>query len=62
MLKPGYCVIRPKLQGPYEPRRDFEVQGSDVTGVNGFVALYGIESTGLTSSLAIADIVAERLP
>lgn len=61
-LRPGYSGIRPKLQGPDETRRDFEIQGPDVTGVNGFVALYGIESPGLTSSLAIADTVAERLP
>ncbi len=61
-LRPGYAGIRPKLQGQDEPRRDFEIQGPSVTGVNGFVALYGIESPGLTSSLAIADTVAERLP
>jgi L-2-hydroxyglutarate oxidase LhgO len=61
-LRPGYSGIRPKLQGPDDPRRDFEIQWPDTTGVNGFVALYGIESPGLTSSLAIADTVAERLP
>jgi L-2-hydroxyglutarate oxidase LhgO len=61
-LRPGYSGIRPKLQGPGDPRRDFEIQWPDTTGVNGFVALYGIESPGLTSSLAIADTVAERLP
>ena len=61
-LRPGYSGIRPKLQGPEDPRRDFEIQGPGITGVNGFVALYGIESPGLTSSLAIANTVAERLP
>jgi len=60
-LRPGYSGIRPKLQGPKDLRRDFEIQGPATTGVNGFMALYGIESPGLTSSLAIADYVAERL-
>ncbi len=60
-LRPGYSGIRPKLQGPSDPRCDFVIQGPDITGVNGYIALYGIESPGLTSSLAIADIIAERL-
>lgn len=60
-LRPGYSGIRPKIQGPGEPARDFVIQMPAETGVNGFVALYGIESPGLTSSLAIADWVAERV-
>jgi len=64
-LRPGYSGIRPKIQAPGEPNKDFVIQmqgeGPGRTGVNGFVALYGIESPGLTSSLAIADYVAERL-
>jgi L-2-hydroxyglutarate oxidase LhgO len=61
-LRPGYSGIRPKIQGPGENQRDFEIQFPETTGINGFVALYGIESPGLTSSLAIADAVAERAP
>jgi len=61
-LRPGYSGIRPKIQGPGDSHKDFVIQGPAETGVNGFVALYGIESPGLTSSLAIADTVAERLP
>jgi L-2-hydroxyglutarate oxidase LhgO len=60
-LRPGYSGIRPKIQGPGESLRDFIIQGPAETGVNGFHALYGIESPGLTSSLAIAATVAERL-
>lgn len=60
-LRPGYTGIRPKIQGPGEGAKDFLIQGPAETGVNGFVALYGIESPGLTSCLAIADRVAERV-
>ena len=60
-LRTGYSGIRPKIQAPGESSRDFMIQMPNETGVNGFVALYGIESPGLTSSLAIADYVAERL-
>jgi L-2-hydroxyglutarate oxidase LhgO len=61
-LRPGYSGIRPKIQGPGEPGVDFMIQTPEATGVIGFIALYGIESPGLTSSLAIADYVAERVP
>ena len=60
-LRPGYSGVRPKIQGPGEPAKDFVIQMPQETGVNGFVALYGIESPGLTSCLAIADWVAERI-
>lgn len=60
-LQPDYCGIRPKLHGPGEPHPDFVVQGPEAHGVRGLVNLYGIESPGLTSSLAIADEVAARL-
>jgi L-2-hydroxyglutarate oxidase LhgO len=60
-LRPGYSGIRPKIQAKGEPTRDFMIQMPAETGVNGFVALYGIESPGLTSSLAIGDYVADRL-
>ena len=60
-LRPGYTGIRPKIQGPGESSQDFIIQSPAETGVNGFVALYGIESPGLTSSIAIADYVADRV-
>lgn len=60
-LHPGYAGIRPKLQAPGEPPRDFLVQGEAEHGLPGLVNLFGIESPGLTASLALADLVAERL-
>jgi len=60
-LQPGYCGIRTKLQAPGEPARDFVLQGPETHGIDGLVNLYGIESPGLTSSLAIADAVANLL-
>ncbi len=57
-IQPGYSGIRPKLQAPGEAPRDFMVQGPNEHGVAGLVNLYGIESPGLTASLAIADRVA----
>jgi L-2-hydroxyglutarate oxidase LhgO len=56
-LQPGYTGIRPKLHGPGTPAADFVIQGWHEHGVNGLINLYGIESPGLTSSLAIADYV-----
>lgn len=60
-LQPAYSGIRPKLQGPGAPVEDFCIQGHSVHGVTGLVNLYGIESPGLTSSLAIAKRVAQQL-
>jgi L-2-hydroxyglutarate oxidase LhgO len=60
-LHPGYAGIRPKLSGPGEPAADFLVQGPDIHGVPGLVNLYGIESPGLTSALAIAEHVADQI-
>lgn len=56
-LAPGYAGIRPKISGPNEPAADFVVQGPAGHGVPGLVNLYGIESPGLTASLALADEV-----
>jgi len=56
-LRPGYCGVRPKLSGPGMPAVDFVVSGPSVHGVRGLINLFGIESPGLTSSLAIADLV-----
>ncbi len=55
-LVPGYTGVRPKL-GPAGTSHDFVIQGPELTGAAGFVALYGIESPGLTASLAIAERV-----
>jgi L-2-hydroxyglutarate oxidase LhgO len=60
-LAPGYCGMRPKLQGPGEAAGDFVVAGPAEHGVPGLVNLLGIESPGLTASLAIADLVVEKL-
>jgi len=60
-LQPGYTGIRPRITGPGEPAQDFVIQGPREHGVAGLVNLYGIESPGLTASLAIADYVTELL-
>ena len=57
-LVPGYAGIRPKVFGPQEAISDFVIQGPSVHGVPGLVNLFGIESPGLTSTLAIAGHVA----
>ncbi|HTP94698.1 MAG TPA: NAD(P)/FAD-dependent oxidoreductase [Burkholderiales bacterium] len=60
-LAPGYTGIRPKTSGPGEPAADFVIHGPREHGVAGLVNLYGIESPGLTSSLAVADHVRDLL-
>lgn len=57
-LAPSYSGVRPKIHGPNEPAADFRVDGPALHGVPGLVNLFGIESPGLTSSLAIAEAVA----
>lgn len=58
-LAPGYAGIRPKLGGPDQPAGDFLIQGPQQHGVAGLVNLFGIESPGLTASLALADRVVQ---
>ena len=60
-LQPSYSGVRPKLRGTGEPASDFVLQGPSEHGVPGLVNLFGIESPGLTASLAIADEVAGLL-
>jgi L-2-hydroxyglutarate oxidase LhgO len=60
-LSPAYCGIRPKLGGPNDPVADFRIDGPEVHGVRGLVNLFGIESPGLTSALAIAEEICGRL-
>jgi L-2-hydroxyglutarate oxidase LhgO len=61
-LEPAYAGIRPKINAPDQPARDFLVHGHSDHGVPGVVALYGIESPGLTSCLALAEMVREMVP
>ncbi|CDX23915.1 FAD dependent oxidoreductase [Mesorhizobium sp. ORS 3324] len=60
-LEPAYSGIRPKLSGPDEPNSDFVIQDAETHGIEGLVNLFGIESPGLTSGLAIAEHVATVL-
>ncbi|HKQ80679.1 MAG TPA: NAD(P)/FAD-dependent oxidoreductase [Steroidobacteraceae bacterium] len=57
-LQPAYAGVRPKLVGPSEVAGDFEVEGPAAHGIPGLINLLGIESPGLTSSMAIGEHVA----
>jgi L-2-hydroxyglutarate oxidase LhgO len=61
-LAPAYAGIRPKIVGPGAPAADFMIQLRAQHGVPRLVNLFGIESPGLTSALAIASAVAADLP
>jgi L-2-hydroxyglutarate oxidase LhgO len=58
-LAPGYSGIRPKIVSPAVAVQDFVIQGPAEHGIGGLINLFGIESPGLTSSLAIADYVTD---
>ncbi|CAH1427853.1 unnamed protein product [Lactuca virosa] len=60
-LQPAYAGIRPKISGPGDAFSDFLIQGEEGHGIRGLVNLFGIESPGLTSSMAIAEHVAAKL-
>lgn len=60
-IQPDYAGCRPKLSNKGEPAADFRIDGPQIHGQAGLVHLFGIESPGLTSSLAIADMVCARL-
>ncbi|KAF1068592.1 NAD(P)/FAD-dependent oxidoreductase [Variovorax sp.] len=60
-LIPGYAGMRPKISGPGDPAADFRIDGPRAHGVRGLVNLFGIESPGLTSSLAIGRHVVDLL-
>ena len=60
-LHADYTGVRPKLYREGEPVPDFAIHGADRHGQEGLVALYGIESPGLTASLAIGEVVAGML-
>jgi L-2-hydroxyglutarate oxidase LhgO len=57
-LQPSYSGVRPKIYGPGESAPDFRIDGPALHGVRGLVNLFGIESPGLTSALAIGEYVA----
>jgi L-2-hydroxyglutarate oxidase LhgO len=57
MLTPGYSGVRPKIGGRENPNADFRIEGPATHGLPGLVNLFGIESPGLTASLAIAEKV-----
>jgi L-2-hydroxyglutarate oxidase LhgO len=60
-LTPDYSGVRPKLSGPGAANADFRIDGPATHGLPGLVNLYGIESPGLTASLAIAEQVEDML-
>lgn len=60
-LAPAYSGVRPKVVGPGEPAADFMIVGPEDHGVAGLVNLFGIESPGLTASIAIGEYVARHL-
>lgn len=60
-LQPAYVGIRPKISGPGRATADFSILGPHEHAGASYVALYGIESPGLTASLALAETVAQLL-
>ena len=60
-LQPSYSGVRPKIHGPGEMAPDFRIDGPSLHGVTGLVNLFGIESPGLTSAMAIAEEVVALL-
>lgn len=60
-LSPDYAGVRPKLSSPNGAASDFLIQGEETHGIAGMINLLGIESPGLTSSLAIAEEVHKGL-
>ncbi|MFT4861356.1 MAG: L-2-hydroxyglutarate oxidase LhgO [Pseudohongiellaceae bacterium] len=60
-LVPAYSGIRPKLSGPGETPADFMVQTQHCHGIQGLIQLFGIESPGLTASLALGKHIATLL-
>ncbi|MFN7163679.1 MAG: FAD-dependent oxidoreductase, partial [Hyphomonas sp.] len=58
-LSPDYAGVRPKLVPEGAPSGDFRIEGPEAHGSPGLINLLGIESPGLTSSLSIAEQVAQ---
>lgn len=59
-LAPGYAGCRPRLFDRTEKAPDFRIDGAETHGLDGLVNLFGIESPGLTSCLALGEAVANR--
>lgn len=57
-LQPSYSGVRPKIYGPGQSAPDFRIDGPSVHGIAGLFNMFGIESPGLTSSLALGEHVA----
>jgi L-2-hydroxyglutarate oxidase LhgO len=60
-LEPAYAGVRPRIYGPGDAATDFRIDDVAVHGVRGVVNLFGIESPGLTASLALASEVVSRI-
>ncbi len=60
-LRPDYAGVRPKIYAPHEPAADFRLDGPAAHGLPGLVCLFGIESPGLTSAMAIGEEVVRML-
>jgi L-2-hydroxyglutarate oxidase LhgO len=60
-LQPSYSGVRPKIYGPGELAPDFRIDGPALHGIPGLVNLFGIESPGLTSALAIAELLGDEI-
>jgi L-2-hydroxyglutarate oxidase LhgO len=60
-LQPAYAGVRARIRGPGEPAADFRIDDPTVHGIAGVVNLFGIESPGLTASLALASEVVSRI-
>jgi len=60
-LSPDYAGVRPKIVSAKEPAADFSIQFSDQHSIPRYVALYGIESPGLTSALAIGKLISQKI-
>ena len=60
-LVPAYSGVRPKISAPEDASADFCIQTATTHGVSGLINLFGIESPGLTASLAIGVLVSEHM-
>jgi L-2-hydroxyglutarate oxidase LhgO len=60
-LEPAYAGVRPKIYGPRQAAADFRIDDAALHGVDGVLNLFGIESPGLTASLALASEAVSRI-